>query len=105
VIVWHNRYAIVWLKHETERRVVHKNRIFQSSVYHPQVLHVVTFFQSAMLPIQSMREDLIVRIQVLNDYISVRGATGCEEDNLSDLGKCLKELSTVGSDPDARLKL
>ena len=105
MIVWHDRYAIVWLKHETERRVVHKNRIFQSSVYHPQVLHVVTFFQSAMLPIQSMREDLIVRIQVLDYYISVGGTASREEDDLSDLGKCLKEFSAVGSDPDARLKL
>lgn len=52
-----------------------------------------------------MRKDLIVGIQVLDDHIRVGGTAGREEDDLSDLGKCLKELTTVGSDPDTSLKL
>lgn len=52
-----------------------------------------------------MREDLIVGIQVLDDHIRVGGTAGREEDDLSDLGKSLKELATVGSYPDAGLKL
>jgi hypothetical protein len=85
VIEGHNRDGILGLQDVTVGRVVHQNHVFQSAVHHPQVLQVVPLLQCAVLSEQPVRNQLLLRVDVVQNYVRVRRTARREDDDLSEL--------------------
>lgn len=67
--------------------VVHQYHVLEAPVDHPQVLQEVAPLQSAMLPVESVRNPLFVRVEIVEHNVSVGGCAGREDDDLCDLGE------------------
>jgi hypothetical protein len=66
-------------------RIVNKDHILQLSVDYSQILQEVALLESAVLPVQSMRDPLLLRVQVVQNDIRIGGAAGREDDYLCKL--------------------
>lgn len=56
-----------------------------------------------MVSIKTVRKYLLLRIQVIKDYIGIRWATGSENDNFGNFGKLGDKFFTERPDPDSSL--
>lgn len=67
-----------------------------------QIFHIVTFLgKEAVLAIQTMRDQLVVRINIVKDSICISLMTSREHDDLEVLAGFLKTFHDVRSDIDA----
>ena len=67
----YNRYSILWLQQMAIWRVINQNSLAQFTIDHSEIFEVVSFFKSAVLAIESMRDVLFIRIEVVKDYVCV----------------------------------
>lgn len=84
-------------------RIINQDHILQTTIDHPQILQVIPPFQGAVLPIEPIRNPLLLRVQVVQHHIGIGGCTRREDYYLCDLGQLLQELAAIGSDADAGL--
>ena len=82
MIEWDNRDAIVNLIGKRVNTIIYDHHIFHLSVsYNTQVFDVVAFrCLHAMLTIQAILEQLVFRVNIVKDCISV-SLMGCSKDN------------------------
>lgn len=104
VIIERNDWnTIVDLEGKTVDAVVYYDHIFEvAAVEDSEIFDVVSFrCQAAVLTVESVFDELMVWINVVQDSISVHLVTGCEDNDLKVLGCFLQALHDVGSDVDS----
>ncbi len=95
--------SVLRLQHMAVGRVVNKHHLVQLSACHPQVFQVIPLFQSAVMPVESVRDIFLFRVQVIENHICVRCAAGGEDNDLSKLRKLLQEFLAIGTNSDSGL--
>lgn len=103
VVEWNDRDAVVDLEGEAVDAVVDNNHILQvPSLKNPEVLNIVALLgQEAVLPVQPVRDVLVLRVDVVQNSISIDLVTRRECYHLEVLIGFLQTLHDVGTDVDA----
>ena len=103
VVVRQDRDPVIRLQHDRKARIVHQDTILEPSIDTPQVLSVKPLLQGAVLPIEPMREEPFVRVEVVEHNVGVGGAAGGEDDDLRDGRQLAQEIAAMRSHSDACL--
>ena len=75
----------------------------QLTVDNSEILEVVSFLKGAVMPVESMRDEFPVGVDIVKDDVRIGGTAGCEDDDLCELSQLLEELLDIGPDPDSCL--
>ena len=103
VVVRQDRDPVIRLQHDRKPRVIYQDAILELSIHTPQVLSVEPLLQGAMLPIEPMRKEPFVRVEVVEHNVSVGWAAGGEDDDLRDGRQLAQEIAAMRSHSDACL--
>lgn len=83
--------------------IIDEQDIGEIPVEHSEILHVEALDGLvASFPEETMRDELPLRIQVVDDHIGVALVTGGEDNDLEVLAQLPQALDSVGPDVDAR---
>lgn len=82
VVIGQHRNCVFGLQKVAVGRVVHQNNILRASIHHPQILQIVAFLQGAMLPVQPMRDEFLLGVEMVQNHIGVGCTAGGEDDYL-----------------------
>jgi hypothetical protein len=95
----------LYLKRKTIRRIIHNDHILQLPINHPEILDIHSLQRlDATVPEQPVLDELVLRVQVVEDHVRVAGVAGCEDYQLEEGGERGEEGLGEGADVYARLE-
>lgn len=82
VVKWHNRNAILRLNGIRYAAVVHNHHMLGIAVDISQVFDVEALFECTMLAVETVADEFVVGVQVVQYGIGIQAARSCKDDDL-----------------------
>ena len=95
--------AVLWLQEMAVGGVVQQHHFTQFAIHHSQIFEVKTFFESAVLAVETVGYKLLFRVEVVKYDISIGGTASRKYDDFCKLRQLLQKLTTKRPYPYARL--
>ena len=103
MVVGQDGDPIIRLQHNRKARIIHQDTVLQSSVHTSQILSIEPLLQRAVLSVESVREEPLMGVEVVQNNVSVGGAAGGEDDDLRDGRQLAQEIDAMRTHSDACL--